>query len=46
MLNEKPSTKVLNYAEYDGESKYLRIEDCKVGERNVKGIMYALYSMN
>jgi hypothetical protein len=46
MLNEKPSEKVLKYAEYDKERRFLRIEDCKVGERNVKSIMYAIYSMS
>lgn len=46
MLNEKPSEKVLRFAEYEGDRRFLRIEDCKVGERNIKSVMYAMYSMS
>ena len=46
MLNEKPSEKVIKFAEYEAERRFLRIEDCKVGEGNVKSIMYAIYSMS
>jgi len=46
MLKDKPLPRVLRYCEIDNKSMMMRFEDCDLNDKNVKAVMYSLYSMN
>ena len=46
ILREKPSARILKYAEVDDSLMMIRLEDCDISDKNVKALMYSLYSMS
>lgn len=46
ILREKPSARILKYVEIDDSQMMIRLEDCDISDKNVKALMYSLYSMS
>jgi hypothetical protein len=46
ILREKPSARILKYVEVDDSQMMIRLEDCDINDKNVKALMYSLYSMS
>jgi hypothetical protein len=45
MLKEKPLSRVIKYVEVDDRQMMIRLEDCDINDKNVKAVLYSLYSM-
>lgn len=46
ILREKPSARILKYVEVDDSQMMIRLEDCDISDKNIKALMYSLYSMS
>ena len=46
ILREKPSARILKYVEVDDSQMMISLEDCDISDKNVKALMYSLYSMS